>query len=156
MMNPSNDQLRVHKSTRRLSPSEGMGNKVTVSFGSTIEDIHEDPVTGIRTWIQTSNPTHNSTFLISFSIESTCHSHIAHRLFSSFMNIPSSDGDVSARPVGTVTWICDLLAPRIASAASELGFGTNGFEIDLVLIHARERVSAGLSPLCQEFSSLQL
>ncbi|CAF2082372.1 unnamed protein product [Brassica napus] len=155
-MNPSNQLLRVHTSTRRLSQSEGMGNKVTVSLGSAIEDIHEDPVTGIRTLVQTSNQQLDSSSLVKFSIHSTCHSHIAYLLFSRFIHILSSGGQVSATRVSTVTSLCDDLASRIASAASNLGFGTNGFEINLFLIFATERVSVGLCPLRQKFSSLQL
>ncbi|KAL0703776.1 hypothetical protein Bca4012_070201 [Brassica carinata] len=98
-----------------------MGNKVTVSLGSAIEDIHEDPVTGIRTLIQTSNQQLDSSSLVNFSIHSTCHSRIAYLLFSRFIHILSSGGQVSATRVSTVTSLCDDLASRIASAASNLG-----------------------------------
>lgn len=73
--------------------------------------------TGCETLVE-SDPDY---FIIHFSIESTCHSHIRDRFLDCLINNNNHRS------------LCELLAPLIASTATNLGFGVNGFVITLVL-----------------------
>lgn len=141
-MDRSPSLLGLHTSTKRLPPSEGMQNKVTVAFETVIDDIHEDPVTGIQTLIE-SSPVDSLFSSINFSIASTNPSHICDLLIGCLMN--SLPIEIFVRHIGVTAWIWESLACHIASAASNLGFGTNGFEINLLLTSTQRRVSVGSS-----------
>ncbi|CAE5957084.1 unnamed protein product [Arabidopsis arenosa] len=99
---------------QKLQPSEGITNTVTVVFKFITEETHEDQATGVKTLVQ-SDPHY---FIRDFSIESTCHSHICDRFLINNNNNRS---------------LCEVLSPLIASTATNLGFGVNGFVIRLVL-----------------------
>lgn len=102
---------------QKLLPSEGITNTVTVVFEFITEEALEDQATGVKTLVQSGS----DYIIIDFSIESTCHSHIRDRFLDCLI---ITDNHRS---------LCEVLSPLIASTATNLGFGVNGFVIALVL-----------------------
>ncbi|CDY37991.1 BnaC05g07830D [Brassica napus] len=128
-MDRSPPLLELHTTTKKLPPSEGMENKVTVVFETVIDYIHNDPVTGSQTLIG-SSPDHSLFFAINFSTASTCPSHISDLIIRCLLNYYPST--------------IESLTTRIASAGLRLGFG---FEINLLLTTTHQRIlSVGSSP----------
>ncbi|CAH2038397.1 unnamed protein product [Thlaspi arvense] len=124
--------LRVDVHELKLSPSEGMENTVMLAFKTITQEIHQDPATGIQTLVDSIlDP---SPRIIHFSIDSTSHSHICDHLHR-LKNCRS---------------LSESLAPLIASAANDSGFGINGFVLMLVLTRTLPRESPVLQRLvCQ-------
>lgn len=142
-MDRSPPLLELHTTTKKLPPSEGMENKVTVVFETVIDYIHNDPVTGSQTLIG-SSPDHSLFFAINFSTASTCPSHISDLIIRCLLNYyPSTIESLTTR-IGGNAWTWGSLACRIASAGLRLGFG---FEINLLLTTTHQRIlSVGSSP----------
>lgn len=146
-MNPSPHRIKVYLSTRRLSPSVGTGNKVTLAFRAVTEDIHEDPATGIRTLIG-SSPVPFDSSVVNFSNNSTCHSHIGYLLYGRIIYHLSSS-EISATHIRMTALVCERVASRVASETSNLGFG---YETNLsawTFVTPRVIIRNGQSPVSE-------
>ncbi|KAG7619551.1 Zinc finger RING-type [Arabidopsis suecica] len=111
----SRPEVEVHVTNgRKLSPSEP--NSVIIRLKTkSVEIIIENQTTGRQTRrTQVSPP-----FLIDINLRSSSHDHIRTLLHDRLVGYPFE------------SYLCDDLAPKISTAAIDLGFGHNGFTLTM-------------------------
>lgn len=110
----STPQIQLHLDARRLSPSQGFTRSVIIILKTKIHEILEDPTTGSQTLTE-SNPI-SPPLRIDFNLRSCKRRHIRQLLRNRLMNL---------------RWLSGCLASRISTAATNIGFGRNGFVISV-------------------------
>lgn len=110
-MNIPEVEFRVNST--KLSPSEGLLNSVIITVDTKSDEILENPTNGHR--ILTGRSTRVCpSILINFNLRSCSHDHILSLLHNQHQLIRHR-------------WLCLRLASKISKAATEAGFGRNGF-----------------------------
>ena len=121
-MNSRKVEFRFTNLQRKLS-SPSHANSVIVEIDTKSEEIFVNPTTGHQT--SRSTPASPS-FFDTINLCSSSHHHIRSLLRSRFVSYH---------------FLCDILAPEIATEAINLGFGRNGFTFTVVVTVTNRTVS---------------